>query len=314
MEPVLTRLPSYARGLKLVRLGVFVMLAQLALTAVMTIKAVGADTTKDALDTFTWIEYFLWANLGATFAMLIGNLLAIPDFRRARLPIHLVVIAIAGFAIATVALWWTHHVLSTFIEVALDPDASADDVVSAAERFSSLGLVAVVKDLAYVSGLIAVLRTVRQSAVANDQLALRDVASQLTGLLVVMLIADLFYQLTYGLGAGGVGFLGLIGSVLVGGYWIYCHLRLTRFLENAAYFVNEPHHVPTATVVSISTVGETPRVSAPTPPAPRSVPATPSAPVIVVAPELRAAPAPRAPSAADDAAADAAAGPPRFLT
>jgi hypothetical protein len=88
--------------------------------------------------------------------------------------------------------------------------------------------------------------TVQRSAIANDQLGLRDDAGSVGRMLLVMIVGDLFFQLTYGAG-GGVGILGVIGSLLVAGYWIYCHLRLSRFLYNAAYFMNEPHDLPIAT-------------------------------------------------------------------
>lgn len=311
MEAPLTRLPRYARGLKLVRIGVFIMLAQLGLSVIMTIKGLTADTPEEVFDTIKWVQYFLLANIGAAVVMLIGSCLTISEFGRTRLPIVRAVIAAAGFAIAAAALWWSYHLLSSFIDVALDPDSTAEDVSAAAEGLSSLKLASVVKDLAYVIGLLAVLRTVKQFAVANEQLAMSYAASHLTGLIAVMLVGDLFYQVTYGLGGGSVfPLIGLLASLLVGGYWIYCHVLLTRFLENAAYFVNEPHTLPAATVVSVTTVGEKPRASARTIPAERTAPSTPSAPVIVVAPELRPAPAPRAESVAEDESAQK----PKFLT
>lgn len=117
----------------------------------------------------------------------------------------------------------------------------------------------IVKGFAYTVALITVLRTVQRSAANNDQLALRDEAGSMSRALIVMLVADLFYQLTYGV--GGVGILGVIGSLLVGCYWIYCHVRLARFLYNAAYFVNEPHDLPIATVIRDDS--RTPRGSQP---------------------------------------------------
>ncbi|MBL0217563.1 MAG: hypothetical protein IPQ07_27275 [Myxococcales bacterium] len=317
MEGPLMRLPRHARGLKLARIGVFIMLAQLVLGLVMSVKAFGATSTDGAEDAFKWIQYFLWANMGATGAMFVGSVLAIPDFRAARLPLGMVLFGAACFATATVALWWSHHVISNFMHVALDPDSTAADVEAAIENFGSLKIAVVVKDLSYTIGLITIVRTVRQAAVANEQLALRDAASHLTGLIVLMLISDVFYQLTYGLGSGAsiVPFLGFAVSLGVVVYWIYCHLRLQRFLENAAYFVNEPHHLPSARLVNPGTVetdAPTPRPSQrsmPRPSAPSIPNATPSAPVIVVAPELRAAPVPRAETSPEGEAAE----PPRFL-
>ena len=126
-----------------------------------------------------------------------------------------------------------------------------------------------------------------------------------------MLIGDLFYQLTYGLG-GSVGITGLIGSLLVGVYWIWCHVRLVRFLENAAHFMNEPHNLPTATAMRM------PAENAPAPraPAPRTsqpvIPARAAAGPVVV-PTYAPSPPPPAPRAAGAADEDDAVDGPRLL-
>lgn len=302
-------LPTFSRGLKLVRIGVFVMLLQLVVTVVVTVKTLSADSADESRDAVKWMEYLLLANIGATFAMLVGVARAIPELARARMGTGGLVIAAAGFAIATAALAWTYHLLSEFISVAFDPNSSLDDVVASAEGLESTKYLAIIKDLSYAIGLTSVLRTVQRSAAFNDQLGLRDEAGSMSRALIVMLVADLFYQLTYGLG-GTTGILGVVGSLLVAGYWIYCHLRLARFLYNAAYFMNEPHDLPLATVVR---AGETPRPSQPRvprseqasaqresrPSLPEARPSSPPAPIVVVQPRAPA-PAPRAASSAED--------------
>jgi hypothetical protein len=60
--------------------------------------------------------------------------------------------------------------------------------------------------------------------------------------------------------------MGLVGSLLVSVYWIYCHVRLARFLYNAAWFMNEPHELPIAMVVKMDK--------------PPAKPARPSQPVV----------------------------------
>ncbi|CAN5875202.1 hypothetical protein BH11MYX3_BH11MYX3_07560 [soil metagenome] len=306
MEAALIRLPRYARGLKLVRIGVFLMLLQLGLSVVVLAKSLAGS---DGESIIKLTQYFRWANIAGTGAMVVGSVLAVPDFRLARLPIRLVLLAVAGFAVATAAVWWTHHVLQVFIDVANDPDASGDDLMAALEGLSSLKFMAMTKDVAYAIGLIALIRTVRQSAVANDQDALRALASSVTGLIVIMLIGDVFYQGTYGLGSSGSVFpiLGLAVGLGILGYWIYCHVRLNSFFESAAYFVNEPHHVPMVRLVNPDTVetdAPTPRPSARSIPREPTAPSFPSAPVIVVAAELRAAPVPRAGTSPGDESAD----------
>jgi hypothetical protein len=113
MEAALMRLPRYARGLKLVRLGVFVMLAQLVVSVVVTVKALGVSSPDEAFDAIKWVQYFLLANLAAAVAMTVGSVMAVLDFRLARMPIGQVVVATAGFAVAAIALWWSHHAIST---------------------------------------------------------------------------------------------------------------------------------------------------------------------------------------------------------
>lgn len=274
-------LPAFSKGLKLVRIATLVMLLQLATIIVISLKAfVGASTGEGAMRAVEWFQYCMLASTAATFLMLVGMLRAIPEIARAQMSITSLVVASVGFAIATAALAWTYHVFANFVDVARDPGASADRIASAIDDMGSVKTVTILKDLAYAVGLIAVLRTLERSAAINDQLALRDEAASMSRALIVMLVADLFYQLTYGLG-GGVGLLGVTGSLLVAGYWIYCHVRLTRFLANAAYFVNEPHDLPLATVV------RSPNPSTPRPPTPRPQPAKRPA----TAPVQRSAPA-----------------------
>ncbi|HET9989394.1 MAG TPA: hypothetical protein VFQ65_12775 [Kofleriaceae bacterium] len=243
-------LPMFSRGLRLVRLGVFVMLLQLALTILVTVKTLYVDSPESARDAFKWMQYLLLANAAATFGMLIGAARAIPELRRATIETRGLVIGVVGFAIATAALAWTYHALASFVDVVFDPSSTLEDLTTATDRLSSLKTIVIVKDFAYAVGLISLIRMVQRSAAANDQLGLRDEAGSTSRALMVMLVADLFWQLTYGLG-GSVGVMGLVGSLLVGIYWIYCHIRLARFLYNAAWFMNEPHDLPVAMVVKI---------------------------------------------------------------
>lgn len=290
------------------------MLAQLVLSIVMTVKMVGASSPADARSAIDWMQYVMLLNAGATLAMMVGVLRAIPELARARMNIRGLVIGAAGFAIATAALAWSYHVITTFVELAFSPSSSLADLEASADDLDSLKTVAIVKDLAYAVGLISVLRTVEKSAALNDQLALRDEAAGMSRALVVMLVADLFYQLTYGL--GGIGILGVVGSLLVGGYWIYCHVRLARFLFNAAYFVNEPHDLPLATVVRVPEPARkpaappaAPRETKPSVPRPAATRPAIMPPPAVVAPPPAAAP-PRAASSSDG---EPDPGGPRFL-
>jgi hypothetical protein len=298
-------LPAFSRGLKLVRIGVFMMLIQIALAIVMEIKAVSASTPDEAKSAIEFMQYFLAANIAATAAMLVGTLRAIPELARAGMDITALIVAAAGFAIATAALVWSYMVIGSLLD-ALNRGA-LDELLAATKNLASLKPVTSVKDVSYAVALISVVKTVEKSAAYNDQLALRDYAGSMVRALIVMLGGDLFYQLTYGLG-GSIGVLGFVGSLLVLGFWIYCHVRLQRFLFNAAYFMNEPHNLPGARVIEKPKPStRTAPANEPRPSAPVVAPLASPAPVIVV-PQRPVAPTPRAASTGD-AASDG----PKFL-
>ena len=269
------------------RVSVYVILAQLAVMTAMTIKAV-ADGSFD--DLLTCLRYSLIANAIATAVMCFAALRSLPELSRARIDTSRLVIAGAGFAIATAGLSWCYHVIASFMDVVGDPNSTVDDVIASGRNLESMRYVVIVKDLAYATGLVALLGGLQRAAATNDQLSLRDAAGSMGRALIVMLAADVFYQLTYGAAHGGVGMTGLIGSLLVGIYWLWCHVRLGRFLFNAAHLVNELE-IPVATIVT-----RTSAAAVEAPPAPR--PSRPSVqiPIKVVAPPT---PPPRAPSQDD---------------
>lgn len=266
------------------------MLLQLAVVIVTSLRAIGTSHSEDTVRLLDWFGYCMVASAVATFLMFVGVARAIPEIALARMPITSLVVASAAFLIAAASHAWTYHVFSSFVDLARDPGASASRLASVVEDMSWLKAVTIAKDLAYAVGLIAVLRTIERSAAINDQLALRDEAASTGRALVLMLVADLFYQLTYGLDEG-FGLIGMIGSLLVAVYWIHCHVRLVRFLSNAAYFVNEPHELPLATVVRVPR----PRASTPARPTPVTRPAT--APVSGSPPAATMTPASPAPTA-----------------
>jgi hypothetical protein len=271
---------------------VFVMLLQLALTILVTVKTLYVDNPDSAKEALKWMRYLLLVNGGAAAAMGFAAARSIPELRRVSIATGGLVTAAIGFAVATLALLWTWHVLQNFVDVVFDPASTLDDMMAAADRLSSLKTVAILKDLAYAVGLIALIRVVQRSAAHNDQLGLRDEAGSTSRALIVMLVADLFWQLTYGLG-GSAGVMGLVGSLLVSVYWIYCHVRLARFLYNAAWFMNEPHELPIAMVIKMDKPAARPskpaiRPSVPMQPvaaAPKPVaPVTPVAPIVAPPP------------------------------
>ena len=303
VEPQVMRLPRYAGGLRLVRLGVLAMLLQLGLAIVVAIKTLSVNTQSDATSLIEWIKYLQWANLGAIVAMLIGTLLTVPDFLAARMSIARVAIAGLGFAITAAAILWSYRALAAFLDAAVDPESSLDEMSHAATRLESLPLVTAAKDVAYSIGLIAIIRSIRQTAIANDHGALREAASSVSRLIAGMLAADVLFQLL----RSGTGLtitfalVGLLGGLGTLGYWVYCHLRIAKLLRAASYLVDQPHSLPSATIVSsaASAPATAPRAAVirrPTAPVARAA-SKPSPPVIAVATELRVAPTPRADTA-----------------
>jgi hypothetical protein len=296
-------LPRFSRGLKIVRLAVYAMLLQIAIAFVVTVKTFGADTPDAARSALDWMQYLLAAYGVIVFAMFIGVAGAIPEIVRVRLPKRSLVVSAIGFAIATAALAWSYRTIFGFVHALLDRDISYEEMASRAEDLKWLGKVAVVKDLAYSVALISLIGMVERFASFNDQISLRDEAGSMKRALIVMLLGDVFYQLTYGLG-GSVGITGLVGHLLIAGYWIYCHIRLARFLFNAAWFVNEPHELPVATVIRTEKAPEPkpskPRVasepaarpSKPSSPRPPTAPVTPAAKPAPAAPIVPVAPPP----------------------
>lgn len=327
------RLPRYARGLQIARFGVFGMLVMLALSIALAVKTVTASTERDAMDIIDYAKYTQWANLAAVGAMLAGMVLAVPDFRAARMSLVRIAISIACFGVTLLVLWQGYRLMSTVVDAALSGDLEA--LAESAEDLESLPMLTVVKDIAYTLGLVMIVRTIRQTAVANDHDALRDAASTVSGLIAGMLVFDIIFQLLFGMGNAGVTFalIGLLLGLGVFVYWVYCHLRLAKFLKAASILVHEPHNLPVARVVSsgepvarapiarpsatsarrsgamarpvpVDAVTEPsgpvarpsiPVAVADAPSAPRLAP-TASQPIIPVAAELRQAPAPRATS------------------
>jgi hypothetical protein len=250
---VLGTLPKFSRGLKLVRIGVFLMLVQLVMSIVLAFKALSIDTQDEARSVLDLTKYTFLANIAAALAMVGGTLQAIPELKRTGVGAGKLITSALGFAITLASLAWTYKVLTHFVDLALHPTGELDDLLAAAEDLKKLPYVAFAKDLGYWIGLISLISMVRRSAIGNDQIALRDVAGSMNRALIVMFVGDIFYQFTHGLGEGGgsSGSFGVIGALLVLGFWIYCHVRLQRFLFNAAYFMNEPHNLPTATALSV---------------------------------------------------------------
>ncbi len=255
VENQVMRLPRYARGLKLARLGMFLMLLHFALTAYLVTLLIRASPG-DEDHLFSVMKLTLYANLGAVGVMLVGALISVPDFLAAKLPLWRLVVSVIGFGIALAALAWSTKVLFTFTNLASDPDATYAQVTSALDDLMLLRFMTIVRDIGYGLGIVAMLRSIRQTAQANEHYPLRDAADTVTNLTAGLVVLDILYQWMFGgagnsmLGLYGV-ILGIIGGLVLVAFWVYCHLRLAKFLKAAAILVHEAHHLPIARVVVI---------------------------------------------------------------
>ena len=261
------------------------MLLEVALTVIDAIKLALADDGSDAQTALDWLRYLFCAHGLIMLAMLIGATSAVGELSRARVRITSLVVAAIGFLIATAIVAWSYEVLT-----AITHTTSIAEVLAREDDLKLFPKLAAVKTLAYGVGLIALVAAVEAAAQSVGHIALRDEAGSMKRALIVMLGGDVFYQLAAG--AGGVGMLGLVAELLIGGFWIYCHVRLARFLFNAAYLITDVGgELPIATAVAAPVAA---LVKAPVkPPVAPARPAPLAAPPVVAAPLVeRSAPTP----------------------
>jgi hypothetical protein len=268
-------LPKFSRGLTLVRYAVLGTLLQIVLTIVVMVKMSMASTPHDAQTSLDWFKYLLGFNGVISLAMFIGAAGAIPELRRFHLRARSLIVAAICFAIATAVLVWAYHLLSAV----LDPTVSLEDKLDRLESFKNFDTLAILRAVAYALGLIMLLGCVEAASQDIDKIALRDEAGSMRRALIVLLVGEIFYQYTYGLGGGGIGITGLVASLLMSGYWIYCHVRLARFLYNAAGLINEASEIP----IAIINTEKSEPVARPSQPKPAA--ARPSAPKLASAPK-----------------------------
>jgi hypothetical protein len=308
-------LPLFSRGLKLVRIGVIAVLVLAAARILLQIMAFAADTPDAANRVVQYVQYWYALSLAAALAMVIGVARAMPELRRVRMTTRSVVIATVAFAITAASAAWLYHTISLIRDLQ-DSITSGDLghlealVAQLQHRLDFARYIAAAQDLSYGVGLYFLVRTVQSSAALNEQLALRDRAGHMGRVLLVMVVSDLFSHLTFGVGAGtgGASVTGLVSVLLISSYWVWAHVAMQRFLFDAAWFVNEPHDLPGATVVKLPPLQPAARPSRTSLPriAP-SEPAPPAAPIVIAPPPP--APTPRAASNAEAPAGDG----PRFL-
>jgi hypothetical protein len=287
-------LPKFSRGLSLVRYAVLGTLLQIVLTIVVMVKMRMASTPSDAQTSLDWFKYLLGANGVISLAMFIGAASAIPELRRLRLRAGSLIVSAVCFAIATGVLVWAYHLLAAL----LDPSVSLEEKMDRMESFKHFDTFAILRSVTYALGLIMLLGCVERASQDIDKIALRDEAGTMRRALIVLLVGEIFYQYTYGLAGGGIGITGLVAALLMSGYWIYCHVRLARFLYNAAGLINEGSAMPMA-IVKVEKSEPVARPSEPKPAAARpSAPKVASAPkpIVPVAPIVPIVPTPIVPA------------------
>ncbi len=302
------RLPRYARGLRLVRIGVLLMLLQFALSIVVTFELLRASGLEDTVSAVEWLRYMQWMALGSAATMLAGAVLTVPDFRQSGMSLRSPILAIAGFGIVVATLWWSSHLLTAFLHLASSPERSLDELVKVSDDLDSLRWWIVVKDICYTVGLVSIVGSIRDTAIENEHFALQNAAITVGRLVAGLMTLDIAYQV---LGKYLSVVLGLLSALIVMAFaigvlvgWIYVHLRLVKFLGAAATLVDQPHQLPQARLVRTrgpvpeanpeSTDEASAPIARPSKPAMRPskpsvrAPSRPSAPLDIVRAELRA--------------------------
>jgi hypothetical protein len=139
--------------------------------------------------------------------------------------------------------------LFTFTNLASDPDATYAQIQSALDDLLWLRFMTIFRDLGYGLGIVAMLRSIRQTAQENEHYPLRDAADRVTNLTAGLVLLDIPYQWLFG-GSGNpimalyLMIFGIIAGFALIVFWVYCHLRLAKFLKAAAILVHEPHNPP----------------------------------------------------------------------
>lgn len=300
------RLPRYARGLVLLRIAMYLMIAQLALAVIVMVKALALSETAGE-----WIKYFYWANVGASVLVVAAGALAYLDCRATgQATTRLAVAVVVG--LITLACWlWSYRLLGVVLDLGnvgagddYDYEALRTQIVRAEEATSTLTWVLLLKDLVYPIALIAIVGSIRDVAQAHEHWPLRDAANRISSLTVGMALLDIFNQaLTHYMPLGILALLGGVAAIAILLYWIYTHLRLAKFFKAAAVLMHNHDNLPVARVI----VKDKPERAAPEPPPRPSAPAVPSVktpvvpvdarpsqPIVVVAAELRPVHVPRA--------------------
>src|SRR5262249_51760276 len=152
----------------------FLMLLQLVIAVVLAFKAYTIESADDAKSFIDFTKYNLLVNIAAALAMVAGTMQAIPELKRASVGAGKLIASAIGFAITLASVVWMYRVLSRFIDLALHPTGNMEDLRSAAQDLKNLPYVMFAKDLGYWIGLISLISMVRRSAIANDQISLRD--------------------------------------------------------------------------------------------------------------------------------------------
>ena len=264
------------RGLRLMRLGVILMLVSYALELVLAVLWLQARTEADVLSALAWTGRLHLLSLVVVALLAAGVIGNLAELRRRRCSQTAAVVALVALLVSLTIRGWLYGLLrdvTTALEAGTMP-ARIDELALIPRRVFY-------GTASYAVGLIAIVRLLRQYALAVDNLGQREQARTLAGMLALLLLADTFYRFTYGLGSGDVGAFGVLGLCAALGvalFWVWCHRQLGRLIEHAMYTLHHSPEFPAAEVVAA--------------PAPRRAPTAPSAPVAPPAPIVVPAAAP----------------------
>jgi hypothetical protein len=291
------------RGLRMMTIAVVVMMLRYALELALVAWSLGVDSLDDIASLLTWLARLRLLDLAALTLLIVGVASNLGELRRRRLSVTTGVIALVTFVLTFAVHAWMYDLL-TDLAAGFRGEGSLLGRTDELERVPTRTFLATI---AYVAGLFATVLMVRGYALTDGNLALREAARVIGGLLVLLLIADTFYRFTYGLGgsATAFGILGLAAAIGLSVFWFWCHRRLGHLFDTAKYYLRATADIPIAEVRPAATPSPravtrppSPVAAAANPPAPRATSPIAAPPAIAAPPSPLVAPATSPPPSA----------------
>lgn len=266
-------LATPTRGFRMMCVAVVLLMLRFLVEIVIAVRLFRAGMFDDLTWAFRWMARSQLIVMAAAALFVVGVASNLPELRRRRWSTTTALVALAAFAVTFLVHAWAYGLLS---EVA---DGDVLGRLDDADRIPTRMFLATVT---LVVGLFATVRVVRAYAMTDSNLALREQARNIGGMLILLIIADTFYRYSYGLGGGSgpgaavfgpVAFAAGVGLIA---FWLWCYRQLGALFVSIIYYLRVAQDVPLVDVVTPAARVATSK--------PAIAPPPPSKPAIIVAP------------------------------